>query len=200
MSFERYGIGATTVGIRCVDGVILGSEKRISYGGFIVSKAGRKVFKITDRLGVAFAGLFADMQALTKIMEAEIRLYEYSMKRAMSIKSAAKLLSNILYSSKLTPFMSEVLIGGYDPSGFHLYVLDPLGSLLEDDYACLGSGAPIAIGIIEAQYKKDIDVNEGEKIVLRAIKGAIERDSISGDGIDLLIISKEGSVMKSFRV
>ena len=190
MSYAEYGIGATTVGIRVKDGVVLASEKRVSYGGFIVSKAGKKVFKVTDRIGIAFAGLYADMQALARILSAEIQYYEVSTGKPARVYAAAKLLSNILYASKLIPFITEVLVGGVDETGSHLYVMDPVGSVIEDDYAALGSGAAIAIGILEANYRKDMSVDEAKELAEKAVRIAIERDAISGDGIDILVIKR----------
>jgi len=184
--------GATTVGIRGKDFVVLASERRMSYGGFILSRSIRKVFKITDKIGVAFAGLFADMQALAKYLEAEVKFYELTLEKPMKIRSAAKILSIILYSQKYIPYLSETLVGGIDSEGTHLFVLDPLGSLIEDDYAAVGSGAPIAIGIIETNYNKVVNVNGAEKLAYDAIRAAAERDSSSGDGVDLLVITKEG--------
>ena len=184
--------GATTVGIRGKDFVVLASERRMSYGGYILSRSIRKVFKITDKIGVAFAGLFADMQALAKYLEAEVKFYELTLEKPMRIRSAAKILSIILYSQKYMPYLSETLVGGIDSEGAHLFVLDPLGSLIEDDYAAVGSGAPIAIGIIETNYSKVETVDDAEKVAYNAIRAAAERDSSSGDGVDLLVITKEG--------
>jgi len=184
--------GATTVGIKGKDFVVLASERRMSYGGYILSRSIRKVFKITDKIGVAFAGLFADMQALAKYLEAEVKFYELTLEKPMRIRSAAKILSTILYNQKHTPYLSETLVGGIDSEGAHLFVLDPLGSLIEDDYAAVGSGAPIAIGIIETNYSKVKSVDDAEKVAYDAIRAAAERDSSSGDGVDLLVITKEG--------
>jgi len=200
MSYREYGIGATSIGIKLKDGVILASEKRISYGGFVISKAGKKVFKVTDRMGIAFAGLFADMQMLARILTLEVKFYELTMNKRMTIRAAAKLLSNILYSQKMLPFLSETLVGGIDETGPHLYVLDALGSLIEDQYAALGSGAPIAIGIIESQYKPDMSLDLGEELAVKAVKASIERDAISGDGVDVLVISRDGIKEKFYAI
>ncbi len=183
-----YG-GATAVGIKTRKAVVLAAERRFSYGGFILSKTARKVFKITDRIAVAGAGLIADIQAIDKIIKAEIRYYEVTMNKEITVKAAAKLLSSILYSYKSTPMFSEFIIGGRDVEGYHLYVMDPLGSLIEDDYAAIGSGAPIAIGIIESEYRDDLDADKLKSIAIKSIKAAISRDSMSGDGIDLIVIS-----------
>jgi proteasome beta subunit len=91
------------------------------------------------------------------------------------------------------PFISELLFAGIDDSKPQLFVLDPLGSLIQDDYAALGSGAKVAIGILEAEHKKDISVDAGKEIIIKALRAAIERDVTSGDGIDLLILRTNGS-------
>ncbi|MCS7107772.1 MAG: proteasome subunit beta, partial [Acidilobaceae archaeon] len=62
MSYDRLGTGATAVGIRLRDAVVLAAEKRVSYGGYVVSKAGKKVYVLADRFGMALAVLFADIQ------------------------------------------------------------------------------------------------------------------------------------------
>ena len=111
--------GATVVGIKSSKGVVLAAERRFSYGGYILSKAARKVFKITDRIAIGGAGLMADIQAVNKIIQAEIKYYEISMNKPISIRSAAKLISNILYSYKFLPMLSELVVGGIDNEGFH---------------------------------------------------------------------------------
>lgn len=188
--------GATVVGIKSSKGVVLAAERRFSYGGYILSKAVRKVFKITDRIAIGGAGLMADIQAVNKIIQAEIKYYEISMNKPISIRSAAKLISNILYSYKFLPMLSELVVGGIDNEGFHLYVMDPLGSLIEDDYAAIGSGAPIAIGIIENAYDPDLDVNKIVEIAIQSVRTAISRDSMSGDGIDVILITDKGAEEK----
>ena len=69
--------GATTVGVVFNGGVILAAEKRVTYGYFIMSKGGKKVFKVTDRIGVACAGLVGDMQIFAKEMEVQANLLQH---------------------------------------------------------------------------------------------------------------------------
>ena len=197
MSYEKLGTGATAVGLRTKDSVILAAERRIAYGGFVMSKAGRKVFLIKDRYGLAFAGLFADIQTLKRIMSLQIHDYEIENSRRMSVKSAVRLLSVIMYQYKSLPFLSEVIFGGIDEEGPHLYVMDSLGSVIEDDYAAIGTGAPIAIGIIESKYRKDLSPEEAKELALNAIKAAISRDATSGDGIDVVVITPSKSWSES---
>lgn len=185
--------GATTIGAVFQDGVIIASEKRVAYGYLIVSKGVKKVFKITDQIGAACAGLIGDMQILTKEVEAQVNLYSMDVGRKVSVRSAAKLMANILFNRRYAPLITQTIVGGLDEEGPSLYVLDVLGSLIPDKYAAVGSGTELAIGVLEEAYKEDLKLKEIKDLVTRAIKSAISRDVMSGDGIDFLIITKDGA-------
>jgi proteasome beta subunit len=186
--------GATTIGVVCADGVILASEKRVTYGNFVVSKGGKKVFKITDQIGVACAGLVRDMQILTREVEAQANLFSMEVGRPISVRAASKLMANILFNRRYAPLITQTIVGGLDDEGPALYVLDVLGSLIPDKYAAVGSGTEIAVGVLEEEYKEGMSIEDAKALVTRAIKSAISRDAMSGDGIDFLIITKDGIV------
>jgi proteasome beta subunit len=185
--------GATTVGVVFKDGVILASEKRVSYGYLIVSKGGKKVFKITDTIGAACAGLISDMQTLAREVEAYVNLFSLDVGRPISVRSAAKLMSNILFNQRMAPLITQTIIGGTDNEGPSIYVLDVLGSVIPDKYAVVGSGTEIAMGVLEEGYKDNMTQEEAKDLVIRSVKSAISRDIMSGDGIDFLTITKDGT-------
>jgi proteasome beta subunit len=184
--------GATTIGAVFHEGVILASEKRVAYGYLIVSKGVKKVFKITDQIGAACAGLVGDMQILTREVEAQANLYDMDTGRRIPVRSAAKLMANILFNRRYAPLITQTIVGGLDEEGPSLFVLDVLGSLIPDKYAAVGSGTEIAIGVLEEGYKEGMKLKDAKELVTRAIKSAVSRDVLSGDGIDFLIITKEG--------
>jgi len=191
--------GATTLGVVCSDGVILASEKRVSYGYMVVSKTGKKVFKITEKIGAACAGLVSDMQILVREVEAYANLFKLDVGRTMPVKSAAKLMSNLLFSRRLVPLITQTIVGGTDEEGASLYVLDILGSVIPDKYAAVGSGAEIAVGVLEEGYKENMPIKEAKALVTRAIKSAVSRDIMSGDGVDFLMITDEGIQEESIK-
>jgi proteasome beta subunit len=184
--------GATTVGVIFKEGVILASEKRVSYGYLIVSKTGKKVFRLTDHIGAACAGLVSDMQVLIREVEAYGNLFNLDVGRPISVRSAAKLMSSLLFNRRLTPLITQTIVGGVDKEGPSLYSLDPLGSVLPDRYTVVGSGTEIAMGVVEEGYKDNMGMDEAKDLVTRAMKSAVSRDIMSGDGIDFLIITKDG--------
>ena len=187
-----YIPGATTIGLVFSDGVILASEKRVTYGSMIMSKTVKKVFRIADQVGAACAGLVSDMQILAREVEAQAKLFAFEAKRPMPVKAAAKVMSNVLFNRRMLPLITQTIVGGMDDDVPAMYVLDVLGSLLPDEYAAVGSGATMAIGVLEQGYKDNMSQQDAKVLVLKAIKSAIRRDAMSGDGVDLLIITKEG--------
>ncbi|NIM44227.1 MAG: archaeal proteasome endopeptidase complex subunit beta [Nitrososphaeria archaeon] len=194
-----YIPGATTVGVVFADGLILASEKRVSYGYLVVSRVGKKVFKIADRIGAACAGLVSDMQILVREVEAYASLFNLDAGRPMSVRSAAKVMSNLLFVRRLFPLITQTIVGGMDEEGPSLYALDVLGSVMPDKYAVVGSGAEIAIGVLEEGYKDGVSLEEAKDLVVRAVKSAVSRDVMSGDGIDFLIITKDGISEESMK-
>jgi proteasome beta subunit len=192
--------GATTVGVVCKDGVVLASERRLSYGYFVMSKTAKKTFKITDKIGTACAGLISDMQILAREVGAYVALYSYERERSASVKTAAKIMANLLFERRMFPLLTQTIIGGIDPEGPSLYVLDPIGSLIQDKYTSVGSGAEVAMGLLEAEYKDDLTPEEAKNLVTKAIKTAVARDIGSGEGVDLLTITKDGIKEESLKL
>lgn len=195
-----YVPGATTVGVVCKDGVVLASERRFSYGYFVMSKTAKKVFKVTDRVGAACAGLVSDMQMVVRELGAYVTLYSFERDRPASVRTTAKVLGNLLFERRMFPLLTQTIVGGIDDEGPSLYVLDPIGSVIQDKYASVGTGAEIAMGLLESEYKEDMSIDEAKKLVIKAVKTAIARDIGSGEGLDLMTITKDGVKEDSVRL
>jgi len=192
--------GACGVAIKCKDGVVLGNDRRATWGYTVTSKSTKKVFKITDHIGLAAYGLIGDFQILVKILQAQANLYLLEAGEKISTKSLGKLVSNYLYSRKMMPLYTNIIIAGIDKDGPKLYVLDALGSLMPEDYGTAGTGMLLSIGILEAEYRPDMTVAEGEQLVEKTIRNSIKRDAMSGNGIDILIITKDGAEEKFIEI
>lgn len=190
MAFQ-FMPGATAVGITYQDGIVLAAEKRISYGNFVVNKNTKKIFTLTDQVASACAGMVADMQVLTRQVGALAKIRKLETRRDMATNSVAKLMSVIMFERRYFPLLTQVIVGGVQTTP-EIYTLDPLGSLLPDNYAAVGTGAEMALGIMDAEYKKNMSEDTSKKLAIKAVKSSIQRDSASGDGIDVLTITKKG--------
>jgi proteasome beta subunit len=188
--------GAATVGITFDNGVVIGAEKRVLWGYTVVSKTGKKVFPITDTIIVGSAGVSGDYQMLSSFLTAESSLFELENRRPITVNAAAQLLSNILFSRKYMPYLTQTLIGGVDKKGSHLYSLDLAGSLIEEKYAAVGTATSLVLGVLEANYKDNLSKDEAMELAVKAIRSATRRDAMSGDGIDLLVVTADGMESK----
>ena len=108
-------------------------------------------------------------------------------------------MSVIMFERRYFPLLTQVIVGGYDDKP-RIYTLDPLGSLLPDEYAAVGSGAEMALGILDGQYNSQMSEDDAKKLAIKSIKAAIQRDASSGDGIDILTISNRGKNEESLKV
>ncbi len=186
-----YMPGATAVGITFDGGVVIASEKRVAYGNFLVSKTTKKTFQLTPQVGAACAGLVADMQILSLQISALAKIRKMEIKRDLPPNSVAKMISNMMYERRFFPLLTQVIVGGIVDKPA-IYTLDPLGSVLPDEYAAVGTGAEMALGVLDPQFKEKMTEKEAIELAKKAIKSAILRDSFSGDGIDFLVIKKDG--------
>jgi proteasome beta subunit len=187
-----YMPGATAVGITFNEGVVFASERRIVYGNFVVSKTTKKTFVITPYVGAACAGLVADMQILSLQIAALAKIRRMEIKRDVPPNTIAKMMSNMMYERRFFPLLTQVIVGGLvgKPT---IYTLDPLGSILPDDYAAVGTGAEMALGVLDPQFKKDLTEAQAVELAVKSVRAASMRDSASGDNIDVLVVNKDGA-------
>ena len=184
--------GTKTLGMVCKDGVVIATETRATMGTLIAHKNTKKLYKIDQHMALATAGLVGDLQVLARYLNAEANLYRLKRDIKIPIKSAATLMSNILNQRKFYPYYVQLVLGGYDESGGHVYALDAAGGAIPDKYTSAGSGSPYVFGVLEDIYRDDITTNEGVDIAIRAIHAAKSRDSASGGETNIAVITKDG--------
>lgn len=196
MEESRLNTGTTTIGILCKDGVVLAADKRATAGHMIVDKRAEKVHVLSDDFAVTIAGNVSDAQFIIKLIKAELKLKEVRTYKKPSAKEAANLLGGILFSHirrmSMLPGIAHFLLAGKDMQGVHLYDLFPDGSVTKiTDFISSGSGSVFAYGVLETQYKKDLTIDEGVALAVKAVNTALQRDSASGNGIDVIVVNEK---------
>lgn len=189
--------GTTTIGIVCKDGLVMAADRRATAGNMIVNKKTSKIHFIEESMVVTMAGTVSDAQLLAKLIKAELKLKEIRTGRKVTVKEAANLLGGMVYENirrmSLIPGISHFILGGKDDSCYGLYDLFADGSVTEiDDYISSGSGSVFALGVLETNYTKDMTTEEGVQLALKAINAALQRDTASGNGVDIVTITSQG--------
>jgi proteasome beta subunit len=186
---ERLLKGTTTIGLVCKDGVVLATERRATAGSFISNKQTQKLFKIDENIGITIAGLVGDAQVLTRYLKAEVSLYRLRRSAPLTAEGAATLLANILSGNRYYPYYAWLILGGVDSKGCHVFSVDPAGGCIEDRFVSVGSGSTILYGLLEEGYSRDMSTSDGVDLALRGLTAAMKRDSASGDGYLVHIIT-----------
>jgi proteasome beta subunit len=184
--------GTTTIGVVCKDGVILASDSRVTSGYYVAHKHGKKVYRIDDHLAMTIAGTVADAQRTVDILTTNAQLYRINLGRPLPVNSAARLIANLLFSARYIPLMTQVLVGGVDDTGPHVFNLDPFGSMTEEKFVSTGSGSPIAYGILEDKYKEGASIKEILPTIVKAVNASMKRDAGSGDSFNIAVIDEKG--------
>ena len=185
--------GTTTVGVLCKDGVVLGTDTRVTMGNFIAHKRGKKVYRIDNHLAMTIAGVVADAQNVIEILKANAALFRLSNRRPMPVSAASRLAANLLFVNRILPLILQAIIAGVDLDGPHVFSLDPFGSITEEKtYFSTGSGSPIAFGILEDGFRDGMSTKEAIQLVVNAVSAAMRRDTASGDSFDVSVITQDG--------
>jgi proteasome beta subunit len=98
----------------------------------------------------------------------------------------------LLFSNRYVPLSTQVLVGGVDTTGPHVFNLDPYGSLTEEKFVSTGSGSPVAYGVLEDKYKENMAVEELLPTIVKAVNAAMKRDIASGNSYNVTVIDDKG--------
>jgi proteasome beta subunit len=182
--------GTTTTACKVQDGVVLACDNRATMGFFIASKTALKVHRIQDYMYLTIAGGVADAQYIVDLLRAETNLYNMQNISQIGVIQTAKLLQNILFNDKGKYEVGHILAGYTEREGSQVFDIEGDGSMLPEDFVSIGSGSRFALGILETEWKADLSVEEGMSLCAKAVRTALIRDIGSGNGIDVVGISK----------
>ncbi|MAH98439.1 MAG: proteasome subunit beta [Euryarchaeota archaeon] len=180
--------GTSTVGITYEGGVVVGADHRATMGHFIANKSVQKLFRISDNVALTTAGLVGHAQSLSRVLTAELKLFELKRDQPMTVKGAATLTANILSGR---PHYVQLLIVGIDDSGPSVYSIDSAGGSIPDVYCATGSGSPFMYGVLEDQFVDSMSREGALALAAKSLLASAQRDAASGNGMDLAHITAE---------
>jgi proteasome beta subunit len=191
-SYGYLSSGTTTIGLRCRDGIVLGTEKRATAGHMIANRETIKLFRVDQHLGMTLAGSLGDAQAVVRLVQSEAALYRARVGRPISVEAVTTFTSNLLSANRYYPYFGWFILGGVDTTGPRLFSLEAAGGSMEERYVSIGSGSPFALGVLESAWKGGTSVTEGIDLTIRGLTVAMKRDSASGDGYAVATVTDRG--------
>jgi len=189
------------------DYCIVAASTRLSTGYSILTRHSTKLLQLTSKTVVASAGMQADMKALHKLLQTRNVMYQHNHNRPMSVSATAQLLANTLYYKRFFPFYTFNLVAGLDEQGRGaVYNYDAIGSYERCGYFCQGSGKELIQPVLDNQLKAasplllpprnvltNLPLEHALDLVKDAFVSAGERDIYTGDAVEILIITKDGT-------
>ena len=185
--------GTTTVGLIAANAVVLAADQRATMGHLASEEDFKKLYKITDNLGVSIAGAVGDALTLVRFLRSQAKLYEIERETKITGKALSTFLSNILHANRFYPFIAQFILASYN-SEPELYTIAPYGDVIQKkDYTVSGSGTEFALTVFDQGYKKGLSTQEAVDLAIRAVKAAKRRDVMSGGlAVNVLIATKDG--------
>ena len=140
-------------------------------------------------------------------------MYKYQHGKKMTVKACAQRLATILYSKRFFPYYVQAILGGLDEEGKGaLYSYDPVGSYEREQCRAAGAAASLIMPFLDNQVNfknqylpgsgagHDLQAKEAaplprhevEQLVRDAFTSATERHIEVGDGLQMLVVTKEG--------
>ncbi len=175
-AMELVNRGATILGIRCSEGVVLGAEETVDP----LEEAGSswKIFKIDDHIGVAIVGLSSDARVLID----QARIYAQSNRltydEPIDIEVVTKRVCDIkqLYTQHagVRPFGVSIICGGVDKTGSHVFGTHPSGTYRGYKARAEGAGRETVINILKKEYREEMKLEDATKLVVKCLVKALE--------------------------
>jgi proteasome beta subunit len=183
--------GTTTLAFKWSEGVVVAADRRATMDTMISSKTVPKIHRVTDHIAMTIAGGLGDSQYVVRILQAESSIYYFKNGYEISVGGLATLLANLLNQTKFFPEYTFPIVAGVDSNGAHVYSVDPAGGAESDEFISVGSGSPYVYGVMEDRYRShDLKEEEAVDLAVRAICSALKRDAATGNGIDVVTITK----------
>lgn len=186
--------GTTICGIQLKDAVVLAADTRATEGPMVADKNCEKLHFIAKNIFCAGAGTAADLEHTTQLMESQIELLRLATNTQPRVCTVVRRLSTMLF--KYQGYVGCALVlGGVDFTGPHLYQIYPHGSTDMLPFTTMGSGSLAAMAVLESEYSEDLSVEDGKKLVAKAIRAGIFNDLGSGGNVDVCVITKDGGTI-----
>ncbi|MEX0567693.1 MAG: hypothetical protein Q6363_000835 [Candidatus Njordarchaeota archaeon] len=184
-------ITSLCVGLKGEDYVIIGTSKRSLYGSLIMSEKTTLIKIFGNRVIVTFSGHVPDVQYMFRELSWFFQVERLNRDRDLSIEEVAKYTGMVLFSFKLFPNIAFGIIGGIDiDQSPRLFDLDPLGSIIEEDYVAAGISAEVAYGLMESSYDKKMSLSKAKDLITRVLSSVARRDVLVGRFAEIAYIKR----------
>ncbi len=175
-AMELVNRGATILGIRCSEGVVIGAEENVE--PLEEEEYSWKIFKIDEHVAAAIVGLSSD----ARILIDQARVYAQSNRltydEPVDVEVITKRICDIkqLYTQHagVRPFGVSIIFAGVDKTGTRVFGTHPSGTYRGFKATAQGAGRETVAGILREEYKENMNLEETTKLAVKCLAKALE--------------------------
>ena len=171
--------GSTATGMVCKDGVVIVTDKRI-VDPLVVADSVEKIFQIDDHMMATASGIISDARVLVERAQIKAQQhrveYDTPVDTLSIVKDICSLKQICTQSGGLRPFGVSLLVGGIDLDKPRLFETDPTGIYFEYIAVAIGELETEVSEILQKQYKGDITVEEGLKLLVKTMITVLDKN------------------------
>jgi len=176
---ESVKQGSTAIGLVCKEGVILVADKRI-VDDLMLSDSVEKIFQVDEHIGATATGVVADGRVLiekSQVMAQEHRVtYGVPIDTLDLVKEVCDIEQFYTQYGGARPFGISILFIGIDNDEPVLFFTDPTGVYFQYKAVAIGEGQLEAREVLSSSYKESMNIEEGIKLALKALKKVLGKD------------------------
>ncbi|KAA8498323.1 Proteasome subunit alpha type-2-A [Porphyridium purpureum] len=193
-ALNAVSAGATSLGIKAKNGVVVATEKRMP-SSLMDDSTLQKISLITDNIGMVYSGMGPDSRVLVrkarKQAQAYFRVYHEQIPVSQLVREIASVMQEFTQSGGVRPFGVSLLVAGLDEDGSHLYQVDPSGSYFAWKASAIGKNMVNAKTFLEKRYTDDMELEDAIHTAILTLKEGFE-GQITELNIELGVLGESG--------
>ena len=173
---ELVNRGGTIVGIRCAEGVVLGSEENAE----VLEEVGRswKIFQVDEHIGAAIIGLSSDARVLIDQARIDAQSNKLTYDEPIDVEVATQKICDTQQTYTQhgggRPFGVAMILGGVDKTGPRVFGTHPSGNYMRYKATAVGAGTETVLPILKEMYREDLTLEEGVKLAVKCLVKALQ--------------------------
>jgi len=175
-AMELVNRGATILGIRCSEGVVLGSEENVE--PLEEAEYSWKIFRVDDHVGAAIVGLSSDARILIDQARVNAQSNKLTYDEPVDVEVVTKRISDVkqLYTQHagVRPFGVSIIFAGVDKTGGRVFGTHPSGTYRGYKATAQGAGRDTALAIMREEHRDDMKLEEATRLAVKCLTKALE--------------------------
>jgi len=175
-AMEVVNRGATVLGVKCPEGVVLGSEENDD--PLERMDDSWKIFKVDDHIGAAIVGLSSDARVLIEKARLEAQSNKLTFDEPIDIEAVTRQICDIqqIYTQHGggRPFGVALIIGGVDATGPRLFDTHPSGTYRSYKATSVGGGRETVLEVLKQEYNESLTLENSIRLAIKCLVKALQ--------------------------